>query len=298
MAAKVGVKPEEYAAHMPGHLLPVAGRGQEALQEGRRPRLALRVDQDRRRVQRRQQGLQGSPERRGLHLPGLRHAAVRPSPCPPVRWLAHPQAAARPAPGRRWWLASFLLPLLLWSALSYMPFLWHPFVEITDPGGLPDYPPGTLVEREALAEENAAGPGRGQAAGRGRRRPTPSTCPPRTRWREALYTAFLHAAAAAQRALAAPEPVAQPAGHLLGLPAVVAGRRAARDPVRHLPVLRPGCTSRSSSSSATCRRRRSARWRWRCWASTTPPRWPSSSSARSSSRCWWSPTPPAGSTAA
>ena len=46
-------------------------------------------------------------------------------------------------------VASFLLPLLLWSALSYIPFLWHPFVKITDSGGLTEYPPGTMIERES-----------------------------------------------------------------------------------------------------------------------------------------------------
>lgn len=28
-----------------------------------------------------------------------------------------------------------LLPLLAWSAVSYLPFVWHPQVLITDPGG-------------------------------------------------------------------------------------------------------------------------------------------------------------------
>ena len=42
---------------------------------------------------------------------------------------------------------------------------------------------------------------------------------------------------AADRAVAAREPVAQHPGDLLGLPAVVAARRAARHPVRHLPAL-------------------------------------------------------------
>jgi NitT/TauT family transport system permease protein len=33
---------------------------------------------------------------------------------------------------------SFVLPLLLWAAVSYVPLLWHPVVAITDPGGV-DY---------------------------------------------------------------------------------------------------------------------------------------------------------------
>ena len=59
--------------------------------------------------------------------------------------------------------ASFILPVLLWSAVSYLPFLWHPFVEITDPGGLPDYPTGTLIDKQALAEENARARAEGKA---------------------------------------------------------------------------------------------------------------------------------------
>jgi NitT/TauT family transport system permease protein len=35
-------------------------------------------------------------------------------------------------------IASFLLPLLLWSAVSYIPWLWHPNVKVTVPGDV-DY---------------------------------------------------------------------------------------------------------------------------------------------------------------
>lgn len=31
---------------------------------------------------------------------------------------------------------SFVLPLLLWAAVSYVPFVWHPMVHITDPGSV------------------------------------------------------------------------------------------------------------------------------------------------------------------
>ena len=29
---------------------------------------------------------------------------------------------------------SFAAPLLLWAAFSYIPWLWHPLVRISDPG--------------------------------------------------------------------------------------------------------------------------------------------------------------------
>ncbi len=51
-------------------------------------------------------------------------------------------------------VASFALPLALWCAVSYLPFLWHPLVEITEPGSVPFFQKGTLVEKSAFAAEN------------------------------------------------------------------------------------------------------------------------------------------------
>jgi NitT/TauT family transport system permease protein len=31
---------------------------------------------------------------------------------------------------------SFLIPILLWCAVSYFPFIWHPQVKITDSGSV------------------------------------------------------------------------------------------------------------------------------------------------------------------
>lgn len=108
---------------------------------------------------------------------------------PPVRWLGIRQ----PVPPRRraaLLAASFLLPLLLWSAISYLPFIWHPYVEITDAGGLVEYPPGTLIEAEALAEENARARAEGKAPASG----TPANpiyLPAPHQVAAAMYTAFL-----------------------------------------------------------------------------------------------------------
>ncbi len=55
---------------------------------------------------------------------------------------------------------SFLMPILIWSAFSYLPFLWHPKVEITQPGSVTWLQPGTLIdkaifkEQQILAEKN------------------------------------------------------------------------------------------------------------------------------------------------
>jgi NitT/TauT family transport system permease protein len=85
--------------------------------------------------------------------------------------------------------ASFLLPLLLWSVLSYVPFLWHPFVKVTDPGGLEDYPAGTLLERAVFAEENARMVTEGKAVAQGVRA-NPMYFPAPHEVATALVTAF------------------------------------------------------------------------------------------------------------
>ncbi len=48
---------------------------------------------------------------------------------------------------------SFVLPLLIWSLVSYVPQVWHPKVEITDPGSVTYLRPGMLVDREAFDSE-------------------------------------------------------------------------------------------------------------------------------------------------
>jgi len=51
-------------------------------------------------------------------------------------------------------IGSFLLPLVVWCAFSYLPFLWHPLVKITEPGGVSYFKEGSLVEKEDFAREN------------------------------------------------------------------------------------------------------------------------------------------------
>ena len=52
--------------------------------------------------------------------------------------------------------ASFVLPLLIWSLVSYAPFLWHPKVRIIDPGAVAYFKTDMLVDRAVFAEEAAA----------------------------------------------------------------------------------------------------------------------------------------------
>ncbi|WP_156467927.1 ABC transporter permease [Methylobacterium sp. Leaf91] len=73
---------------------------------------------------------------------------------------------ARPlSPRRRTSLAilSFLIPLLAWAAVSYVPFLWHPLVEVTEPGDIAWMEPGMRVPKAAFAEEVASAKAAGTA---------------------------------------------------------------------------------------------------------------------------------------
>lgn len=52
-------------------------------------------------------------------------------------------------------ILSFVLPLAVWSAVSYIPFLYHPLVQITDAGDSMFCEPGDEIAKENFAEENA-----------------------------------------------------------------------------------------------------------------------------------------------
>lgn len=52
-------------------------------------------------------------------------------------------------------LLSFLLPLLLWCSVSYLPFIWHPQTQITDPGSVSYLRTGTLVDNNIFDSELA-----------------------------------------------------------------------------------------------------------------------------------------------
>jgi len=57
----------------------------------------------------------------------------------------------------RWLLgaASFLLPILLWCAVSYLPFVWHPQIKITDPGGVSYFEADMRTDRATFELEKA-----------------------------------------------------------------------------------------------------------------------------------------------
>ena len=67
-------------------------------------------------------------------------------------WL-NPRIALPPERERALTVLSFLLPLLLWAAVSYTPFIWHPNIEITEPGSVSYFQQGMQIERAAFYEE-------------------------------------------------------------------------------------------------------------------------------------------------
>ncbi len=70
-----------------------------------------------------------------------------------TRWFAV-RKELRPKPRFLVMVMSFLLPVLLWSLISYVPWLWHPKVEINDPGAVTYFKEGMLVDRELFEKES------------------------------------------------------------------------------------------------------------------------------------------------
>ena len=50
-------------------------------------------------------------------------------------------------------ILSFLMPLIIWSLISYVPFIWHPKVEITLTGDVVYFTEGMLIDREIFDRE-------------------------------------------------------------------------------------------------------------------------------------------------
>jgi NitT/TauT family transport system permease protein len=118
----------------------------------------------------------------------------------PPKWESWVQLRKELSTGRRRLLLalSFILPLFLWAVVSYVPFVWHPLVLVTEAGdasvaGPNDYiAADMLVEREVFtarnAELSAAGKGRAELA-RGISR-NPIYLPAPHEVARAFYTAF------------------------------------------------------------------------------------------------------------
>ncbi len=52
-------------------------------------------------------------------------------------------------------LGSFLLPLLIWCVVSYVPFVWHPMVMVSSPGDVDYFQVDMLVDKAVFKDELA-----------------------------------------------------------------------------------------------------------------------------------------------
>jgi NitT/TauT family transport system permease protein len=90
---------------------------------------------------------------------------------------------------------AFVLPLLVWSVVSYVPFVWHPLVHVTDagdvnvPGEYSYVAVDQLVEREVLEKRNLE-LGRARARLAAGERANPVFLPAPHEVARAFYTAF------------------------------------------------------------------------------------------------------------
>ncbi|WP_319573737.1 ABC transporter permease subunit [uncultured Desulfobacter sp.] len=86
-------------------------------------------------------------------------------------------------------LLSFVLPLLVWSAVSYLPFVWHPMMEIQSAGDSLYFEEGQRVRRTLFAAENSRINQSGGKKATGRR-VNPVYLPPPHKVLTAVYTSF------------------------------------------------------------------------------------------------------------
>lgn len=84
---------------------------------------------------------------------------------------------------------AFILPLVLWSIVSYVPFIWHPMISVTTPGDVAWLKPGQLLDRTAFNQEVATLRASGGIPPAGTRA-NPIFLPAPHEVGRALYTAF------------------------------------------------------------------------------------------------------------
>ena len=58
-----------------------------------------------------------------------------------------------PAKNKGLAIASFLLPLLIWTIVSYVPFVWHPMMKIVDSGDVEYFQVDMLVDKTTFQQE-------------------------------------------------------------------------------------------------------------------------------------------------
>lgn len=86
-------------------------------------------------------------------------------------------------------VGSFLLPLLVWCIVSYVPVVWHPMVLVSNPGAVDYFQVGMLVDKATYSDELASMQSLGKAVPQGEPA-NPIYLPAPHEVARALYTAF------------------------------------------------------------------------------------------------------------
>jgi NitT/TauT family transport system permease protein len=86
-------------------------------------------------------------------------------------------------------ILSFVIPLAIWSLVSYVPFIWHPLVMITDAGDVDYFSAGDEFPYSDFLEQNKEMKAQGMKPAQGYR-VNPVYLPPPHKVAMAFYTAF------------------------------------------------------------------------------------------------------------
>ena len=87
-------------------------------------------------------------------------------------------------------ILAFVLPLVAWCVVSYVPWIWHPLVKVTKIGGVEYFVEGMEVPRTDFLRESAAMKDKGLAPPEGRR-VNPVYLPAPHQVARAFYTGFI-----------------------------------------------------------------------------------------------------------
>jgi NitT/TauT family transport system permease protein len=94
-----------------------------------------------------------------------------------------------PRQGAILWLCSFLVPVCLWCIVSYVPFIWHPKVIVTEIGSVDYFQVGMLVDKPVFADEVRLAQEEKRAVPRGEPA-NPLFLPPPHEVAKAMFTAY------------------------------------------------------------------------------------------------------------
>ncbi|HZF02421.1 MAG TPA: ABC transporter permease [Methylomirabilota bacterium] len=84
---------------------------------------------------------------------------------------------------------SFIIPLVIWAVVSYVPWIWHPLIHVTDPGSVDYFSTDMDIPRATFYQEEAKAKAAGQDLPKGYR-VNPVYLPAPHKVARAFYTAF------------------------------------------------------------------------------------------------------------